>query len=459
MSGAATGIGERVIEVQRLWKQIYNWPDTVPTNGSRWDHLFADGERFAIGEMEASVLPSPCHTLASITYVIGNAAFVHDAVFMPDSGTARADFPGGDARQLWRSIQHILQLPSETRLFTESHSRQTPTETSREDLHHSTDARLRAARHSGHDTVDLFSPYRLGDLKLNNRMVLSPMTRCRRRLAGAVAAIAAVCAGPAVPVALAQEITPCAALAGRSIEPALIGLPGGPARIASAAMERLPASQGAESSISYCKVLGEIAPLDPAAPPIRFEVNLPEQWNGKAVQYGGGGFNGVLITGLDPLRDARFDTPVPVARGYGQVGPLPTAPSPSTSAKSSTPSTASHRLPRRIAIALHLKADLRIGIGAEHPVPLSLEDRVVRVSQSRGGVQNRGGVLPRVGLRNRWGCHESGKGNGGHYDLRVCVHDSTSFENNGSSGFEHFFSEVSPAEELHCRATARPSCS
>jgi glyoxylase-like metal-dependent hydrolase (beta-lactamase superfamily II) len=118
MSGAATGIGERVIEVQRLWKQIYNWPDTVPTNGSQWDHLFADGERFAIGEMEASVLPSPGHTLASITYVIGNAAFVHDTVFMPDSGTARADFPGGDARQLWRSIQHILQLPSETRLFT-----------------------------------------------------------------------------------------------------------------------------------------------------------------------------------------------------------------------------------------------------------------------------------------------------------------------------------------------------
>jgi hypothetical protein len=90
---------------------------------------------------------------------------------------------------------------------------------------------------------------------------------CRRRLAAAVAAIAAVCAGPAVPVALAQEVTPCAALAGRSIEPALIGLPGGPARIAAAAVERLPASQAAESTIGYCKVLGEIAPLDPAAPP------------------------------------------------------------------------------------------------------------------------------------------------------------------------------------------------
>jgi len=116
MTGAATGIGERVTEVQRLWKQIYNLPDTIPTDGSQWDHLFADGERFTLGEMEAWVLLSPGHTLCSVTYVIGNAAFVHDTVFMPDSGTARADFPGGDARQLWRSIQRILQLPSETRL-------------------------------------------------------------------------------------------------------------------------------------------------------------------------------------------------------------------------------------------------------------------------------------------------------------------------------------------------------
>jgi glyoxylase-like metal-dependent hydrolase (beta-lactamase superfamily II) len=117
-TGAAIGIGDRVTEVQRLWKQIYNLPDTVPTDGSQWDHLFADGERFKIGEMEARVLLSPGHTLSSVTYVIGNAAFVHDTLFMPDSGTARADFQGGDARQLWRSIQRILELPSETRLFS-----------------------------------------------------------------------------------------------------------------------------------------------------------------------------------------------------------------------------------------------------------------------------------------------------------------------------------------------------
>jgi hypothetical protein len=80
--------------------------------------LFADGDRFTPGVMEARVLLSPGHTLCSITYLMGNAAFVHDTLFMPDSGTARADFPGGIARQLWQSIQRILQLPDDTRLFT-----------------------------------------------------------------------------------------------------------------------------------------------------------------------------------------------------------------------------------------------------------------------------------------------------------------------------------------------------
>jgi glyoxylase-like metal-dependent hydrolase (beta-lactamase superfamily II) len=79
-------------------------------DGSQWDRLFADGERFTVGEMEVSVLLSPGHTLCSVTYLMGNAAFVHDTLLMPDSGTARADFPGGDAGQLWRTIQRILQL-------------------------------------------------------------------------------------------------------------------------------------------------------------------------------------------------------------------------------------------------------------------------------------------------------------------------------------------------------------
>ena len=116
-TGAPTGIGERIVDVQKLWKTIYNWPG-FPADGSQWDHLFADGEEFLIGEMPARVLFSPGHTLASIAYLVGDAAFIHDTLFMPDSGTARADFPGGDAGRLWRSIQAILALPERTRLFT-----------------------------------------------------------------------------------------------------------------------------------------------------------------------------------------------------------------------------------------------------------------------------------------------------------------------------------------------------
>ena len=116
-TGAPTTIGEKVVEVQKLWKGIYNWPD-FPTDGSQWDKLFTAGETFKVGGIPARVVLSPGHTLASITYVIGDAAFVHDTLFMPDSGTARADFPGGSAVKLWSSIQDILALPDETRIFT-----------------------------------------------------------------------------------------------------------------------------------------------------------------------------------------------------------------------------------------------------------------------------------------------------------------------------------------------------
>ncbi len=115
--GAPTGIGEHVVTVQRIWKDIYNLPD-FPADGSQWNRLFRDGERFQVGGIEAEVLFSPGHTVASVTYRIGDAAFVHDTVFMPDGGTARADFPGGDARTLYRSIARILALPPETRVFT-----------------------------------------------------------------------------------------------------------------------------------------------------------------------------------------------------------------------------------------------------------------------------------------------------------------------------------------------------
>lgn len=117
VTGAPTAIGNKVVEVQDLWKKIYNWPD-FPADGSQWDRLFGDGETFKVGTIDARALLSPGHTLASITYVIGDAAFVHDTLFMPDSGTARADFPGGNAAQLWRSICRIVDLPRETRVFT-----------------------------------------------------------------------------------------------------------------------------------------------------------------------------------------------------------------------------------------------------------------------------------------------------------------------------------------------------
>ena len=116
-TGAKTGIGERIVDVQRLWKEIYNFDD-LRADGSQWDHLFADGDVFKIGDMDVNVVFSPGHTLASITYVVGDAAFIHDTLFMPDFGTARCDFPGGDAGALWHTIQRILSLPDDTRLFS-----------------------------------------------------------------------------------------------------------------------------------------------------------------------------------------------------------------------------------------------------------------------------------------------------------------------------------------------------
>jgi uncharacterized protein (TIGR01244 family) len=116
-TGAPMAIGTRVTQVQTLWQRLYNWP-ALKTDGSQWDRLFAEGDTFKLGGIEARVMLSPGHTLASVTYVIGDAAFIHDTIFMPDSGTARADFPGGSAAALWSSIQDILALPDETRLFT-----------------------------------------------------------------------------------------------------------------------------------------------------------------------------------------------------------------------------------------------------------------------------------------------------------------------------------------------------
>ncbi|UWI56063.1 MBL fold metallo-hydrolase [Xanthomonas oryzae] len=114
--GTPTAIGEHVTGVQALWKDLYALAD-LATDGSQWDRLFADGDSFAIGALQAQVLFSPGHTMASISYVVGRNAFVHDTLMMPDSGTSRADFPGGDAHQLYGTLQRILALPDDTALF------------------------------------------------------------------------------------------------------------------------------------------------------------------------------------------------------------------------------------------------------------------------------------------------------------------------------------------------------
>ncbi len=114
--GGKAAIGKDVKAVQETFKGVFNLKD-LATDGSQFDHLFGDGDTFEIGDITATVIATPGHTPACITYVIGDAAFVGDTLFMPDFGSARTDFPGGSAPQLYESIQKILALPDATRLF------------------------------------------------------------------------------------------------------------------------------------------------------------------------------------------------------------------------------------------------------------------------------------------------------------------------------------------------------
>lgn len=115
--GGKTGIGANITVVQEVFGKAFNAGTEFARDGSQFDRLFEEGDTFAIGGLEARVLHTPGHTPACLTYVIGDAAFVGDTLFMPDYGTARCDFPGGDARALYRSIRKVLALPGETRLF------------------------------------------------------------------------------------------------------------------------------------------------------------------------------------------------------------------------------------------------------------------------------------------------------------------------------------------------------
>ncbi|MEQ3643168.1 MAG: MBL fold metallo-hydrolase [Paracoccus sp. (in: a-proteobacteria)] len=115
-TGAPTAIGDRVGDIARIWAGLYNLPQAFDP-ARDFDRLLAPGETIALGDLSIRVMLSPGHTLGSVTYVCGDAAFTHDTLMQPDAGTSRADFPGGDSGQLWASIQEILSLPGDTRLF------------------------------------------------------------------------------------------------------------------------------------------------------------------------------------------------------------------------------------------------------------------------------------------------------------------------------------------------------
>ena len=115
--GGKIGIGAKIAVTQKVFGTIFNAGTEFERDGSQFDRLFEEGDRFSVGDLEARVIHTPGHTPACVTYLIGDAAFVGDTLFMPDYGTARADFPGGDARTLYRSIRKIFALPNETRLF------------------------------------------------------------------------------------------------------------------------------------------------------------------------------------------------------------------------------------------------------------------------------------------------------------------------------------------------------
>ena len=115
--GGHIAIGEHIAAVQDGFGKVFNAEADFATDGSQFDHLFRDGDAFALGSIEGRIIHTPGHTPACVTYLLGDAAFVGDTLFMPDYGTARVDFPGGDAATLYRSIHKILALPDETRLF------------------------------------------------------------------------------------------------------------------------------------------------------------------------------------------------------------------------------------------------------------------------------------------------------------------------------------------------------
>ncbi|MBL1273388.1 MAG: MBL fold metallo-hydrolase [Oceanospirillales bacterium] len=148
--GGKTGIGAHIREVQEIFGKAFNAGTDFARDGSQFDRLFRDGDTFTIGGLECRVMHTPGHTPACLTYVIGDAAFVGDTLFMPDYGTARCDFPGGDARELYQSIRKVLSLPAETRVFL-CHDYKAPGRD--EYVHQTTVAEQREANIHVHDGI------------------------------------------------------------------------------------------------------------------------------------------------------------------------------------------------------------------------------------------------------------------------------------------------------------------
>ncbi len=179
--GGLLGIGENITVVQNTFGKLFNAGSDFATDGSQFDRLFADGDEFRIGELRARALHTPGHTPACMTYLIGDAGFVGDTLFMPDYGTARCDFPGGDASTLFRSIQKLFALPGETRLFM-CHDYKAP---GRDDFHYQTNVAEQRVHnvhvHQGIAEADFVAMRRERDAGLDMPALILPSVQVNMR--------------------------------------------------------------------------------------------------------------------------------------------------------------------------------------------------------------------------------------------------------------------------------------
>nr|WP_313408273.1 MBL fold metallo-hydrolase [Pseudomonas sp.] len=179
--GGQLGIGENITVVQNTFGKLFNAGRDFVTDGSQFDRLFADGDEFHIGEIRAQAMHTPGHTPACMTYLIGDAGFVGDTLFMPDYGTARCDFPGGDASTLFRSIQKLFALPGETRLFM-CHDYKAP---GRDDFHYQTNVAEQRAHnvhvHQGIAEADFVAMRRERDAGLDMPALILPSVQVNMR--------------------------------------------------------------------------------------------------------------------------------------------------------------------------------------------------------------------------------------------------------------------------------------